>query len=194
MDVAILLDSSSAIGGLNDWGQVLRFVTGLIRSLPVEPNKVKVGVVTFSNTGTLEIPLESYPYIDGLLDAILGLSWRNQRTNTSGAILVMRTELYRNVNWNRISVPKVGILITAGTSELDSHLTIPEADVARHQGIELFTVGVTSRVSRTELDGVANDPANTHAFYADSFDTMYQIRDNLLRAMCARYGKWFGAD
>lgn len=189
MDIGIAIDSSNGVGQYN-WRRLLNFVAELVRSLPVSPHQVKVGVITYGNTATVDIPLERYPYVDGLVDAILRLPWKNQWTNTSGAILAMRSQLLVNRDPRRNNVPKIGIVITDSLSNIDSHLTVPEANVARQQGIEMYAIGVTSQASVQEVNGIANKPLSTHSYFADSFGSLNQIKDSFLRNLCARFSKF----
>jgi len=66
--------------------------------------------------------------LDGISASYPGLN-----TNTSGAIYIMRTQMFTAVHGDRASVPNICILITDGESE-NPNATISEAILARSQG------------------------------------------------------------
>lgn len=188
--MAIVIDASRTVRGLSAWAALLRYVADLVTSLPVSADKVTVGVVAFARTARVEIPLGEYADVKALVAALHRLPWRNQRTNTSGGLLLMRSQVLVGTDRTRFGVRKVGVVITAGRSDLDAHLTVPEADVARRQGIEVFAVGATSQVSRDEVTGIGNQPSSAHAFFADDFARLNLTRESLLRSMCDIHRKF----
>jgi hypothetical protein len=69
-----------------------------------------------------------------MFTAIDAIPWKDQETNTSGAIRAMHEEIFIPLRGDRRGVPNIGIVLTDGESNRDQHLTIPEANKAKTKG------------------------------------------------------------
>ena len=183
MELAVVLDSSSSIGSRN-WRLLIDFVKIFVKELPIGPSRDRVAVVSFGNTGTLHFNLRQYRTLAGVLDGLDQVRWKNEWTNTSGGLLVMRSQVFTHTEPDRYGVPRVGLLLTDGKSNVDPHLTVPEANVARQQKVEMFAVGITREADVDEVRSIADLPASRHAFFAQDFLDLYQLRTTLLNAVC----------
>ena len=63
-------------------------------------------------------------------------------TNTADSIEAMRNEMFTAENGDRPDVRNMAIIITDGVSNINSRRTIPEADLAKEEGIHIYTVGI----------------------------------------------------
>ena len=59
-------------------------------------------------------------------------------TNTAGGLVQMR-EMFEE--HGREAAAKIAVLLTDGRSNIDSELTIPEAENAKNEGIDIYVVG-----------------------------------------------------
>ena len=143
-----------------------------------------VGVISFGNFARINIPLYGYYERDHLYAAIDYIPWKDQWTNTSGGIRLMRTQLLAPSQGNRRGFPDVAIIVTDGKSNIDSHLTTYEAMIAKAIGIKLLVVGVTNQVDLRELNGIASDPDDKHVFLASTFEELGHIQMQLVHTLC----------
>ena len=61
-------------------------------------------------------------------------------TNTAGGLVQMR-EMFEE--HGREDAAKIAVLLTDGRSNIDSELTIPEAENAKNEGIDIYVVGTS---------------------------------------------------
>ena len=92
-EIVFALDSSGSIG-IDNWLLVLNFTKNVIRGFTVGPNNVKIGLLYYGNYATLAFHLDEHNSTEDLLTAIDRIPWKDQKTNTSGAIRVMREEMF----------------------------------------------------------------------------------------------------
>ena len=188
MDFSFILDSSGSIGPGN-WRKLLNFVKDIVDQMPVERGNVHVGVISFGNKADLHIDFNDRQDKSSLFSKIDVIPWKDQWTNTSGGILMARLYLYSPQHGNRYYVPDVSVIITDGRSNVADYLTIPEAKVAKQQGIELFVIGITPQVDLDEIKGIATPPADNHVFVTRTFDGLRNIKNVLLDRICVLTGK-----
>ena len=95
----------------------------------------------------------------------------------------MQNNMFTQANGDRPGVPNIGIIVTDGRSN-NAAATQAAANAARAAGIELFSVGVGSGVSRAELNSMATDPDNSHVFMVDDFSKLAQIKSAFQQQTC----------
>jgi len=54
------------------------------------------------------------------------------------------------------------IVVSDGQSNVNAYRTIPEADAARQNSIEIFSAAIGQNVNKVEMEGIANKPTLTH--------------------------------
>lgn len=188
MDFSFILDSSGSIGASN-WRKLLNFVKDVLDELPIGPNGTHVGIISFGNEADLHIDFNAPQYKDWLFGAIDVIPWKDQWTNTSGGIVVARLGLYSSQHGIRYTHPPISVLVTDGKSNVAEYLTIPEANAAKQQGIEMYVIGITDEVDYTELKGIATVPPDNHVFVTRSFDSLNLIKSALLERICVLAGE-----
>ena len=66
---------------------------------------------------------------------------------------------------------------------MNAEQTIPEAELARKQGIHIFAIGIGVS-DGWELRAVASEPADSNAFLLQQFSDLWNISDKLIDATC----------
>lgn len=155
-DIVFVLDSSGSIGRDN-WVRVLDFVRSVIQDLDIGYDATRVGVVTYGNRAEVNFDLKTYTEKNELLDAVSRIRWKDEETNTSGAIWTMREKMFTVEGGDRSAAPNLGIVITDGESNRDHGNTIPYAEDAKRAGITMFAIGIGDNVNDTELSGIASN-------------------------------------
>jgi len=104
-------------------------------------------------------------------------------TNTSSALNVMRTVVFKEEAGDRPDVNNVGIVITDGQSD-DRQATTLEAMAAKDAGIRMFAIGLTNEIDATELKRIASEPLSDHYFNRTSIDLVQTVTSQLLWSVC----------
>ena len=92
-DIVFVLDSSGSIG-LADWDRVLNFTKSIVSDFVIGSNNVHIGVNYYGNSAILAFNLDTYDTEADVMDAIDGIPWLDQNTNTSGGIRLMHRDMF----------------------------------------------------------------------------------------------------
>ena len=177
------MDASRSVGKGNYLKQK-EFVKRLVGAFDLGQDKTRIGVVSFSNSYQLDIPLGSYSSISDLRGAIDKVPYHAEGTNTGDAIQFVRTLGFAD-GMARKNVAHVMIVITDGLSRYPAK-TSREASLAHDAGIYTFAIGIGRGVDKGELSSIASDPDSEFMFYVDGFDALHSIRDLLATKTCEK--------
>ncbi|KAG9268607.1 collagen alpha-1(XII) chain-like isoform X2 [Astyanax mexicanus] len=180
-DVVLLVDGSYSIG-LANFAKVRSFLEVLVNSFDIAPNKVQLSLVQYSRDPHTEFALNKHHDIAAVVKAIRTFPYRGGSTNTGKAMTYVREKIFINSRGARDNVPRVMVLITDGKSS-DSFKD-PAANL-RNSDVEIFAVGVKDAV-RSELEAIANPPADNHVFEVEDFDAFARISKELTQSICLR--------
>ena len=111
MDLIFILDSSGSVNNIpypsspappsTNWGLETTFVQQAIRRVTLGITNFQIGVITFSNTATLNIPLGAYSSAAQLSNAVGALSYLGGGTNLRAALALARTQAFAPSNGGR---------------------------------------------------------------------------------------------
>ena len=174
-DVSFILDSSGSIG-VDNYQTVKEFVYNFTEVLDIEPDRNRVSVTIFGNTGSVVFGFDQYNNKTALLEAIEGVPYLRQGTNTAdGLCKVMNNVLTNSSQLRLLSVFKLVIVLTDGRSNRISSEcgNISQAAAtfcrfAQDNSVLVYVVGVTNRVNMKELELIATSPE--YITHLDSFD------------------------
>ncbi|XP_076443569.1 uncharacterized protein LOC143282028 isoform X2 [Babylonia areolata] len=178
-DVFFVLDSSSSIY-VEDYREVLKFVSQVVTRFDVSRDDTRLGALTFSDDFQLGFDLDRFRSKGEVLASIneRTLPYRTGVTNTDLAI--------RNVRQDSVFRPditKVMVVITDGGSRSPG-ATRREADLARQAGFHMVVVGVGQYLDEQEWRIIASDPDNDYIFNITNFNFLDSLRDALPRRIC----------
>ncbi len=163
----------------------------LVRDYNIGPNNVRVGVALFGDNVQPAFQLDRYSNKNDIINAIDRLPFLDQTTNTPAAIRYMRTTMFTPQNGDRPNAANVAIIITDGVPRVPAdvnearRLTLQEANLARSQGINMFTIGVGPELTRDFLTQIADQPSDTHVFQVDQYRQLETILNQVAAASCA---------
>ncbi|MCI4382642.1 hypothetical protein PGIGA_G00017250 [Pangasianodon gigas] len=180
-DIVLLVDGSYSIG-LANFAKVRSFLEVLVNSFDIGPNKVQISLVQYSRDPHTEFALNKHHDISAVVKAIRTFPYRGGSTNTGKAMTYVREKIFVTSRGARQSVPRVMVLITDGKSS-DSFKDA--ATNLRNTDVEIFAVGVKDAV-RSELEAIANPPAENHVFEVEDFDAFERISKELTQSICLR--------
>ncbi|XP_026902723.1 collagen alpha-3(VI) chain isoform X6 [Acinonyx jubatus] len=155
-DIVFLIDSSDNVRP-DGIAHIRDFVSRIVRRLNIGPNKVRIGVVQFSNEVFPEFYLKTHRSQAPVLDAIRRLRFKGgSPLNTGKALEFVARNLFVKSAGSRIEdgIPQHLVLFLGGKSQDDISRF---SQVIRSSGIVSLGVG-DRNVDRTELQTITNDP------------------------------------
>ncbi|XP_052279296.1 cartilage matrix protein-like isoform X3 [Dreissena polymorpha] len=190
-DIYFALDASSSIWP-EDFKKQLAFIRDLISLFDITPTKTRVGLVTFSDTVKPIFDFNTPQTKDHLIDQMANISFMSGRTKTADAIRFIHEQGFsRDVA--RREVAHIVLIFTDGLSKTP-HETAREAELAKRDGIYLFSIGIGSSVERTELQDIASDPDDDFVFHVSNFSVLNTIKNILAIKTCSVQSKDYVAD
>jgi len=172
-DVILVLDASGSIQQ-EDWPKVQSFASVIVNDLAqggkLGANGTRVGLVTFSNTAQLDLPLTGDATT--LQNAIQALQKTSGTTNTAAAIQVATNELVsKKREPDACQTIKV---VTDGMSNVPED-TLNAAAAAKAANISVVAIGVGPYSNSTELNLVASEPKTKNALELSDFTGLDQL-------------------
>ncbi|XP_009873379.1 PREDICTED: collagen alpha-3(VI) chain [Apaloderma vittatum] len=155
-DIVFLIDSSDSVGP-NGLAHIRDFISRIVQQLDVGPNKVRIGVVQFSNNVFPEFYLKTHKSKNNVLQAIRRLRFRGGSPVNAGKALdqVVKTYFVKSAG-SRIEdrVPQHLVVILGDRSQDD--VSRP-ANTISSTNIKPLGVGARN-VDRYQLQVITNDP------------------------------------
>ncbi|XP_043318003.1 collagen alpha-3(VI) chain isoform X3 [Cervus canadensis] len=155
-DIVFLIDSSDGVQP-DGIAHIRDFVIRIVRRLNVGPNKVRIGVLQFSNDVFPEFQLKTYKSQASVLDAIRRLRFKGgSPLNTGKALEFVARNYFVKSAGSRIEdgVPQHLVLFLGGKSQDDISRY---SQVIKSAGIASLGVG-DRNIDRTELQTITSDP------------------------------------
>ncbi|XP_068454822.1 collagen alpha-1(XII) chain [Clinocottus analis] len=180
-DVVLLVDGSYSIG-LANFAKLRAFLEVLVTTFDIGRDKVQISLVQYSRDPHTEFFLNTHQDLSAMVKAVRTFPYRGGSTNTGRAMDYVREKVFQASRGARPNVPRVNILLTDGKS---SDAFQEPATKLRNADVEIFAVGVKDAV-RTELEAIANEPADTHVYTVEDFDAFQRISKELTQSICLR--------
>uniref|UniRef100_A0A3B5AQI3 Collagen alpha-6(VI) chain-like n=1 Tax=Stegastes partitus TaxID=144197 RepID=A0A3B5AQI3_9TELE len=178
-DIVFLVDGSSSITD-KSFQEVRTFLSNIIMSLDIGPNKVRIGLAQFSDTFHREFLLKDHTNQQSLLNAVRQVPYRKGGTLTGNALDMLRKQYFTEQAGSRAKqrVPQIAVVITDGDSVDD--ISKPSKQLREH-GVLLFAIGV-GRIKEEELKKLASHPR--FSLSIDSYDTLQRLTGRMLETVC----------
>ncbi|XP_050996204.1 collagen alpha-4(VI) chain-like [Acomys russatus] len=172
-DIYFLIDGSGSIRQ-NDFTEMKKFMKEAIKMFHIGPDRVRFGVVHYSDRIISRFLLSQYASVAELRTAIDNIQQRGGGTTTGEALREM-TLIFKNTA--RISVARYLIVITDGQS---SDPVAEAAQGLRDIGINIYAIGVRD-ANMTELKEIASNKI----FFVYEFDSLAAIRQEVIQDICS---------
>ena len=191
-DLVLILDDSGSIMEKNpenttgnyNWELLLEFTVEVIESLDIGLDSTRVAVIRFSQNAEVMFYLDEYETAEEMIEHVRRLDYLSGGTNTSGALKVMRQEVFVADRGDRPAVRNVGIIITDGESTIAENETIPEARKVKDARIRMFAIGLTNTISEEELTEIASAPTAEHFFNRTEISEVDTLISRLIWSVC----------
>nr|XP_033802565.1 collagen alpha-3(VI) chain isoform X2 [Geotrypetes seraphini] len=178
-DIIFLLDGSVNVGN-DDFTFVRNFLVSLINNLDVGREKMRIGVVQYSDTPKTEFRLDAYSDKSDVLTRVEQLTLKGGMALNTGAALRFALEnLFTEAGGSRINgnIPQILVLLVAGGSD-DPHLQASNA-LAR-AGILTFCIGL-GKAKKPELEQIAFNP--NMVYVTDDFSALHTLQQEIIRPL-----------
>jgi receptor-type tyrosine-protein phosphatase Q len=184
LDLFFVMDESGSVGYSNY--QIMKtFVYNIVNSFDVTPDKVRVGVMSYSSSYTFRFYLNTHSQKSSVLSAISNLPYNSGLTNTAGALTGILNYAFTTANGARPAsqgVPRVVIVITDGYSNSFS-ATISAATSLHNAGIIVFAIGI-SGANQAELNGIASQPSYVSFISSFNINQLNALQISISQESC----------
>uniref|UniRef100_A0A669DE92 VWFA domain-containing protein n=1 Tax=Oreochromis niloticus TaxID=8128 RepID=A0A669DE92_ORENI len=178
-DIVFLVDGSSSIDD-KSFQDIRTFLRNTIQGFEIDPNKVQIGLVQYSDDPYPEFQLTDHRDKNSLLAAVENLTHRGGGTKTGAALHFALKNIFTEEKGSRKDVPKVAVVITDGESQDN----VKEPAIAlRRAGVTVFAVGI-KEANKAELLEMASYPKSKFVFTVDSFVKLKPLKETLQATLC----------
>jgi len=186
-DIVLVLDQSTSIvvgdPNYDNWYvQMLGFAKSVASAFPIGENLTQIGLMKFSGDVEIVFHLNRYNDRETLLNAIDNVDIFGGETNIAAALRTARQDMFAQSNGARPGVPKILILLTDGTANIEPLNTLPEAKLTKAANIKIYAVGITDQVDEDQLKIVASAP--DYFFFASNFTQLSSILQYVIENSC----------
>ncbi|KAL5006010.1 hypothetical protein ScPMuIL_017168 [Solemya velum] len=182
VDLVIILDSSTSVGEQN-FKKMLVFTEELLENADIDSGSVRVGIVTYNTGVKVEFFLNAFSTQAEVVDAIHDIDYTYGSTNTADGLRTMRSEMFTELNGDRVDVPNKCIIITDGVSNINAQRTILEANLAKQDNIHIYSIGIGLTDTR-EVHAIATDPPSENSFNVQTFEELSGLPEKIFSSVC----------
>ncbi|XP_068160699.1 collagen alpha-1(XXI) chain [Antennarius striatus] len=179
-DLVYIVDGSWSVGS-SDFDKAKQWLINITSQFDISAHYTQVGVVQYSDTPRLEIPLGKHQGGADLIQAIQSVDYLGGNTQTGRAIKFAVNHVFSSSQRANRVKNRIAVVVTDGKSQDD---VVDASMEARAQGITVFAVGVGSEITTSELVSIANRPSSTYVLYAEDYTTIDRIRDSMEQKLC----------
>ncbi len=178
-DLVYIMDGSWSVGS-DDFETAKHWLINVTSGFDVSSRYSQVGVVQYSDTPRLEIPLGLHKTTQDLIKAIEDIGYLGGNTQTGRAIKFAVDHIFASSQRSEVK-NRIAVVVTDGKSQDD----VMDASIeARAQGIKMFAVGVGMEITTSELVTIANKPEGEYVLYAEDYTNIERIRDAMEQKLC----------
>uniref|UniRef100_A0A673JVD8 Collagen alpha-6(VI) chain-like n=1 Tax=Sinocyclocheilus rhinocerous TaxID=307959 RepID=A0A673JVD8_9TELE len=180
-DIVFLVDGSNSIGPAN-FQQIREFLSSLVENFEVAPDRIRIGLVQYSDTPYTEFSLSTYQNKEEILSYIQNLRYKTGGTFTGKGLEFMLKQHFVEKARSQVqqNVPQIAIVITGSDSqdEVES-----QAQELMQRGIKMFAIGIKD-ANETLLRQIASEPYDQHVYSVSGFAALQGISQSVIRKVC----------
>ncbi|XP_062379556.1 collagen alpha-4(VI) chain-like, partial [Sardina pilchardus] len=192
-DIVFLVDGSGSIGTEN-FQRVREFLHGLVDGFDVAPDRVRIGMVQYSDTQRTEFSLNTHQNKTDVLEYIDKLPYMGGGTMTGlGLDFILKNQFVESAGSRaKEKVPQIAVVITDGQS---SDNVGPSAENLKKQNItheivqEVCTDAKGPKptepsTDEKQLKEIASAPPDQHVFSVTDFTSLQNITHEIVQEVC----------
>eukprot|EP00111_Clytia_hemisphaerica_P009100 TCONS_00026700-protein len=183
IDLVFALDASGSVGE-EGYEQIKRFAKGIIDQFQIAATKTHVAIVTFSEYGEVQLKLTDSFDKNEIFNRIDNLDYPGYRTATDDALRVLDQQVFSLSGGMRQGAAQVLIFLTDGKCTLCEQSVESAVAPIKERGVTIYTVGVTDKINKTELEVIASEPPRDHSFEVAEFDELAGIIVDVYTKAC----------
>lgn len=168
IDMVILLDSSGSITR-KQFRMEKKFASDLIKHFEISKEKTNVALAAFSQYTRTTRTFQNDVSEELVSKAIGKLRYEGAASRLDLGFDVVKFSLFNTENGARVTnkgVKRVAVFLTDGYSTRGVEFTRDNAAALHDKlGVQLFSVGISGRVNKAELDELASKPRKTHQLF-----------------------------
>jgi len=170
MDVVIAIDVSGSIRE-NRFPIVIKYIQSVVNNFDVADDRVRVGVLAFSDTPVVKFHLSAYKRKEDILQAIDVIQYTRGKTNMADALVLARS-MFTRANGDRDDAPNILWIFTDGVPTLNQDRTIPESILTKNAGIYIQSTIMTPDPPTLDMKNLVNDPWDRNLFTTRSYNDL----------------------
>ena len=151
-----------------NWNRVITFVKEVISRFKISRDGVHIAVVIFSSSGYVKLKLNEEYTVEGVLHRIDSLPHLGGSRNLAAGLNQMNEVVFRPENGDRPGADNFVIVITCGTSTVNSGQTELYAKKAKDKCVKIIAIAIT-KFDWGELFKIASPPLKETIFYVVNF-------------------------
>ena len=194
VDLCFIIDSSGSIrdnnppsGSPDNWQLQLDFLSNLVDLFSIRTDATRVGAVVFSEDVRLVFSLDTYTDAQSIKDAILGLAYLGQTTNTPEGLRVTREQCFNQGNGDRPNVQNLVIFISDGVPFPPERRDPAIREAEALKGVSsVIAIGISNVIDQDLLRTISSSPQeeNRNWFLAVDFSELDIIRRSVGEGTC----------
>lgn len=188
IDLAFVFDSSGSVGRAN-YERERQFAIQVTETFNIGPNQTRIANVAYSGVVRTSFLFNTFTNRSSVVNALGEVEYfsievppnSNRATNTAGALMRLRDEIFTVENGareTRFGIPRIAVVITDGQSNVNPTETIPSAQRLHANNVTVFGVGVGSNINLAEVNAISSSPNFTlllNSFSVTDFTTLQRI-------------------
>ncbi|XP_021495524.1 collagen alpha-5(VI) chain [Meriones unguiculatus] len=180
-DIYFLIDGSGSINK-KQFEQIRIFMSSVIDMFPIGPDKVRVGVVQYSDINKVEFPISLYMDGSDLKKAVFNIKQLKGGTFTGKALNFILPIIKTGKSERIDGVPCYLVVLTDGKSE---DPVLEPANRLRAENVSIHAVGI-GEANKTQLQQIAGEAERVN--FGQNFDSLKSIKNEIVRSICSNKG------
>jgi len=162
---------------------MLDYVKDMVADAVVDPNGVRVGLLTFSSTPRVIFYLNDITNIEDLMNNIERVPYNYGNSNMADALRLVRTQMFTTRHGDRVGVKNLAIVITDGDSNINARMVPTEANATHAAGIQIIAIGLVQNTLR-QMEDIASKPVSANSFLFTDRDRLAEVKGKLFPKTC----------
>ena len=155
------------------------FIIEIVKSFNIGKDATQVALVLYNSDPKVVFKFKDN--VDDIEEEIQEMDYPGGYTNTGKALDKVRNDVFKNLNKDRVDLPKVVVVVTDGRSQ--DNVSVP-AQQLRDDGATIISLGVGCCYDESELNEMATDPDEKHVLEA-SFSELDKFKDAMKEQICS---------
>ncbi|XP_051922647.1 collagen alpha-6(VI) chain [Hippocampus zosterae] len=180
-DLVFMVDGSWSIGTEN-FERIRQFLSTLVNSFDVGPDRVRMALVQYSTTPRTEFLLNTFQKKAEILQYVSTLPYMGGGTHTGQGLDFMLSKHFVEEAGSRANqnVAQIAVVITDGKSQddVESHAT-----ELKKKGIVLYAIGIKD-ADEDQLREIASEPHSQYVYSVSDFAALQGISQSIAQTLC----------